>query len=222
MRAWIRSNRGFLIFILCLGFFRTAIADWNTIPSGSMRPTLLEGNVVLVNRLAYDFKLPLTNIALASLGEPRRGDIVTFESPKTGMRLIKRVVGVPGDTIELRGDVLFVNGVAARYSNPTVTGEPLDGFGSVPSIHAVERFAGIEHPVQILPGVRAMRDFGPFVVPKASYFMLGDNRDNSEDSRYIGPVPRRLLLGRASRLVLSVDVTGHWMPRIERIGKSLD
>src|SRR5512138_457339 len=90
MPKWFRNNRGFLLFLLLFGLFRTAVADWNPIPSGSMRPTLLEGDVVLVNRLAFDLKVPLTDIVVARLGEPKRGDIVTFSSPKDGVRLIKR------------------------------------------------------------------------------------------------------------------------------------
>src|SRR5436853_4396406 len=100
MASWIRNNRTFLICILLFGLFRTAVADWNPIPSGSMRPTLLEGDVVWVNRLAYDLKLPLTEVSIATLGEPRRGDIVTFSSPQDGTRLIKRLVALPGDTVE--------------------------------------------------------------------------------------------------------------------------
>jgi signal peptidase I len=96
MRNWLKDNRGFIAFLLCLGFFRLAIADWNPVPSGSMRPTLLEGDVVLVNRLAYDFKLPLSDTALLRLGEPQRGDVITFSSPKDGVRLIKRLVALPG------------------------------------------------------------------------------------------------------------------------------
>ncbi len=75
MKRWIVNNRGLLIFLLCFGIFRTSMADWNPIPSGSMRPTLLEGDVVLVNRLAYDLKLPLSDISLAALGNPQRGDV---------------------------------------------------------------------------------------------------------------------------------------------------
>src|SRR5262245_51974144 len=117
MKHWLKRNRGFLIFMFSLMFFRTAIADWNPVPSGSMRPTILEGDVVLVNRLAYDVKVPLTNISLAQVGDPQRGDIVTFESPKNGTRLIKRVIACPGDTVELRNDALYVNGQLARYTN---------------------------------------------------------------------------------------------------------
>ena len=87
MKDLIRANKGFIAFLLLFGVFRTAVADWNPIPSGSMRPSLLEGDVVLVNRLAYDLKLPLTNVVLARMGEPRRGDVVTFYSPVDGTRL---------------------------------------------------------------------------------------------------------------------------------------
>src|SRR3954453_16900443 len=110
MLKWIRTNRGFIVFILLFGLFRTAIADWNPIPSGSMRPTLLEGDVVLVNRVAYDLKVPLMDVSLRCRGEPARGDVVTFSSPSDGERLIKRIVGLPGDVIEMRDEVLFVNG----------------------------------------------------------------------------------------------------------------
>src|SRR5690242_11232794 len=115
MGQWLRNNRGFLAFLLLFGLFRTAVADWNPIPSGSMRPTVLEGDVVLVNRLAFDLKVPLTHIALARLGEPRRGDIVTFFSPTDGTRLIKRLVALPGDTVEMKNEVLLVNGRKASY-----------------------------------------------------------------------------------------------------------
>ena len=88
VRQLVRDNRGFLAFLLLFGLVRTAIADYNPIPSGSMHPTILEGDVVLVNRVAYDLKIPLTQIAISRLGEPQRGDIVTFASPKDGTRLV--------------------------------------------------------------------------------------------------------------------------------------
>src|SRR3954465_9909450 len=123
MLKWIRTNRGFIVFILLFGLFRTAVADWNPIPSGSMRPTLLEGDVVLVNRLAYDFKVPLTDVSLGELGDPKRGDVVTFTSPSDGTRLIKRLVAIPGDVVEMRDERLIINGVAAQ----SVGCRPLDG-----------------------------------------------------------------------------------------------
>ena len=222
MRGWLKRNRGLLAFLLCLGIFRTAVADWNPVPTGSMRPTILEGDVVLVDRLAYDLKLPLTDIILVPLGDPRRGDIVTFSSPVDGTRLIKRVVAIPGDTVALRGDTLFVNGAAARYDGPLAAPGPLAGDdGGRTAVRAVERIAGSTRTVQFLPQAPAMRDFGPVTIPADCYFMMGDNRDDSEDSRYIGVVPRRLLIGRAGRLLLSADIRDHWQPRFRRFGKAL-
>lgn len=221
MKTWLKENRGFIIFLLCFGFFRTAIADWNPIPSGSMRPTLLEGDVVLVNRLAYDFKLPLSDFVVARLGEPRRGDIVTFASPKDGMRLIKRIVAAPGDRIELRDDVLLINGEVAVYEDRSVVPESVGHGLRVEALRATERVADSRRTVQFLPGFGARRSFAPTTVPADSYFVMGDNRDNSADSRYFGFVPRRLLIGRAQRVLLSADITGDWSPRLERTGQAL-
>lgn len=221
MTRWLKDNRGFIVFLLCFGFFRTAIADWNPIPSSSMRPTLLEGDVVLVNRLAYDFKLPLSDIVLVELASPRRGDVVTFTSPADGTRLIKRLVAVPGDTVEMRNEVLFINGVAAVYDEPTLVDEPLDHGGTTAAIRSTERVAGSQRAVQFLPDMAARRSFGPIVVPPANYFFLGDNRDNSADSRYIGFVARHLLIGRAHRILVSADIKGRWLPRLERLGARL-
>jgi len=222
MKHWLSRNKGFIVFLLCFGVFRTAIADWNPIPSGSMRPTLLEGDVVFVNRLAYDLKVPLTDIVVMSLADPRRGDIVTFSSPRDGTRLIKRIVGLPGDRIEMHGDTLTVNGVAARYDDLWRAPDPVGPDRTLESVHATEHLAGSERSVQFLPAVRARRDMAPLVVPPGHYFMLGDNRDNSEDSRYIGVVPRALLIGRANHIVVSADILDHWHPRLGRVGKALD
>jgi signal peptidase I len=221
MKSWLKQNRGFLIFLVCLGFFRSAMADWNPIPSGSMHPTLLEGDVVLVNRLAYDLKIPLTDISLAELGTPKRGEVITFASPSDGTRLIKRLVAVPGDVVEMRDERLIINGVAADYTN-FLGGEEQMGFaGTTPNLRATERIAGSERAVQYLPAVSARRSFGPIVIPKDSFFFLGDNRDNSADSRYIGVVPRQRLIGRAHHVLVSADITGSWLPRFERFGERI-
>jgi signal peptidase I len=222
MRSWLRKNKGLLVFLLCFGVFRTAVADWNPIPSGSMRPTLLEGDVVFVNRLAYNVKVPLTDIVLAPLGDPKRGDIVTFSSPKDGTRLIKRIVALPGDTVEMRGDMLTINGIPAKYDDFSAAPEPVAPGRVVGSVHATEHVSGNAREIQFLPAVRARRDIAPLVVPPGNYFMLGDNRDNSEDSRYIGVVPRKLLIGKAHHILVSADILDRWHPRLERVGKTLD
>ncbi len=222
MKKLFRDNRGFIIFFLCLVFFRTSVADWNPIPTGSMRPNLLEGDVVLVNRLAFDFKLPLTDIAIARLADPRRGDIVTFTSPKDGMRLIKRIIALPGDQIEMRNEVLFINGKAAVYSDQEIRLEPLANGRSIDAVRVTEIVGGNERRVQWLAGVPARNTFSPIQVPSGNYLMLGDNRDNSADSRYFGLVPRHLLIGKAERILVSVDMLGNWHPRLARFGKQLE
>ena len=224
MKNWARNNKGFLAFLVLFGVFRTAVADWNPIPSASMHPNLLEGDVVLVNRLAFDLKVPLTNVVLAHLGEPQRGDIVTFRSPRDNTLLIKRVVALPGDVVEMRNERLYINGKGADYR---VVEHSLDSVGgtAMPALQLAETWGdkaarGPRH-IQIMPDVLAPRTFGPVTVAQGQYLMLGDNRDNSADSRVIGLVPRKLLVGRAERVLVSADYQGNWMPRTERFGMSL-
>jgi len=221
MKKFWAENRGFIVFLFLFGLFRTAIADWNPIPSGSMRPSLLEGDVVLVNRVAYDLKIPLTDIAVSRIGEPRRGDIVVFFSPKDGTRLIKRLVALPGDTVEMRKGVLIINGEAAEYSDGVQVQEPIDGQSVLPALRLREHLGERDNAVQWLPTVPSLRSMPAFRVPEGHYWMMGDNRDNSADSRYIGPVPRHLLVGRAHHLVLSVAFKENWLPRWERFGMPL-
>lgn len=186
-----------------------------------MRPNLLEGDVVFVNRLAYDLKLPLTDIIVAHLDDPRRGDIVTFSSPKDGMRLIKRIVALPGDTVEMRDEVLFVNGQPAQYSERELALEPNENGGDVRTLRLTETIGQNRRRVQLLAGVAARNTFDQVKVPDGNVLMLGDNRDNSADSRYFGFVPRPLLIGRAQRILASADIKGNWLPRPERFGRSL-
>lgn len=225
MRRWLKDNRAFLLFVLGLGLFRTAVADWNPIPSGSMRPTLQEGDVVLVDRLAYDLKLPLTDRVLWPLGEPQRGDVVTFHSPADGTRLIKRLVAVPGDVVALRDRQLWLNGQPAELLAGQAVMEPLAPGWLVPARRATEQGAAgapgrqVQH---LLMADGARPAFGPVTVPPGHYFMLGDHRDNSADSRVFGMVPRHLLIGRAHHLLVSVDLLQHWQPRWRRFGQAIE
>jgi signal peptidase I len=225
LSTWLKNNRGFLAFLLLFGLFRTAVADWNPIPSGSMHPNVLEGDVVFVNRMAYDLKLPLTDTILAHLGEPRRGDIVTFSSPADGTRLIKRLVALPGDRVEMVNKHLIINGQVAQYT--PLNSVPLAGRGD--DLHwQVERFMeavgqqGQAREIQFLDGRRSIDSFEPITIPAGHYLMLGDNRDNSADSRFIGLVPRHLLIGKAVRILVSADIQGNWMPRFARFGQALN
>lgn len=221
MKTWLKNNRGFIVFLLCLGLFRTAIADWNPIPFSSMRPNLLEGDVVLVNRLAYNVKLPLTDVIVARIADPQRGDIVTFSSPQNGIRLIKRIVALPGDHVQMRNQQLWINGVAAHYAAPQSVIENMENGACIPALRTTEILGASARRIQWLPGKAAHSSFAPLVVPPGQYLMLGDNRDNSADSRYFGLVPRHLLIGRAHHLLVSADITGDWHLRTERFGQRL-
>src|SRR5580692_5570318 len=110
-----RNNKSLLVFLLLMFAVRSAIADWNDVPTGSMNPTIVQGDRVFVNKLAYDLKVPFTTWHLAQWSNPKRGDIVVFFSPADGTRLVKRVIGLPGDKIELAGEHLLINGRPADY-----------------------------------------------------------------------------------------------------------
>ncbi len=225
-QKWIKflreEARPMLITVLVLFAFRSAVADWNDVPTGSMKPTIIEGDRVFVNKLAYDLKVPFTTWHLAAWDNPKRGEIVVFFSPYDGQRLVKRVVGVPGDRIELVNDQLFVNGQPAKYEplgSKTINEIPVTEQAS--HEFASETVQDCSHPVMSTPALRAPRTFGPITVPENQYFMMGDNRDNSFDSRFYGCVERNRIVGRASAVVISLDHTDHYLPRWHRFFTSL-
>ena len=222
-RWWKQEIRPLLILAVILFSIRSSLADWNDVPTGSMQPTILVGDRVFVNKLAYDLKVPFTTWHIAEWGDPQRGDIVVFFSPKDGTRMVKRVIGLPGDTIELRNEQLFINGQPVDYSTlePGVS-RPLPAAERARGIFATEQLPGRPHAVMALKGVQAMRTFGPVHVAADQYFMMGDNRDNSFDSRYFGTVDRSQIVGRTSRVVLSLDKGNYWLPRWGRTFSSLD
>ncbi len=214
---WRQQVRPFL-FVVMIGLsFKSAVADWNTVPTGSMKPTILEGDRIFVNKLAYGLKVPFTTFHVARWNRPERGEIVVFFSPKDGVRLVKRVVGLPGDVMELSNDRVTINGEMAQYSElNTGIASALPAAERPTHVFALEGLKGERHPMMVTPGVRAMRNFGPVTVPAGQYLVLGDNRDNSADSRYIGFVPQDSIVGRSSRVVMSLDYEDYWLPRGDR------
>lgn len=217
-REWILP---FGLFFMVMAPLKSAVVDWNWVPSGSMKPTILEGDLVWVNKLAYDLKVPFTTQHLAKWSDPRRGDVAVFFSPKDGTRLVKRVIGVPGDTVELRNDVLYLNGTPQRYTAlaPELF-KPEIREDKNPWL-AVEHLAGADHAILVLPGRPAVRSFGPVVVGPDQYFMMGDSRDNSFDSRFFGLVPRAAVVGRATTVLASFDLARYLRPRMSRFFQSL-
>jgi len=222
-RWWRKEIRPLLILCAILFSIRSSLADWNDVPTGSMKPTILEGDRVFVNKLAYDLKVPFTTWHLAQWDNPQRGDIVVFYSPKDGIRLVKRVIGLPGDTVELRNDQLIINGQPLDYTAADAKiPERLSGPEHDHGIFATEKLPDHAHAVMALNGTPAMRTFAPVTVAAGHYFMMGDNRDNSFDSRYFGTVARDQIVGRTSSVVVSLDKENYWLPRWSRIFTALD
>lgn len=221
-RWWATEIKPILILALVVFSIRSSLADWNDVPSGSMKPTILEGDRVYVNKLAYDLKVPFTTWHLLEWGNPQRGDIVVFYSPHDGKRLVKRVIGLPGDRIELRKNNLILNGLPVEYER--LENESLSDLTAIERashVFATEKLPGHTHTVAAWPSVPARRDFGPFTVPPGKYFMMGDNRDDSFDSRYYGPVDRNRIVGQAKMAVLSFDRNHYWLPRWHRFFTAL-
>src|SRR5437016_3435364 len=217
LHYWRREIRPLLLMALVVCSIRSSLADWNDVPTGSMKPTILEGDRVYVNKVAYDLKVPFTTWHLAEWANPECGDIVVFFSPYDGKRLVKRVIGLPGDLIELRNDALILNGKPAEYhSMPEERLLDVAPGDRANHLFAIEHLSGRPHPVAAFPGVPAKRDFGPVRVPDGQYFMMGDNRDDSFDSRYYGPVERGRIWGKATAVVLSFDHQHYWVPRWHR------
>ncbi len=213
-REWVRPLALTAAIVLPL---KSSLANWSYVPTGSMTPSIVPLEFVWVNALAYDLKVPFTRVHLAEWGAPQRGDIVAFISPADGLRLVKRVVGLPGDTVEMRDERLWINGSPLSYlPAPPDTTARLESYDRQHPRFAREVLGDRTHLVMLLPQRTALRSFGPWVVPAGQYFMMGDNRDDSHDSRYIGCVARERILGRSSRVVLSFDQE-HWLlPRFGR------
>ncbi|HTJ92231.1 MAG TPA: signal peptidase I [Pararobbsia sp.] len=218
-RLW-REYRGLVAFMALMCVFRSAIADWNVVPSESMLPTIRPGDYIIVNKMAYALRVPFTHVSVARLHEPQRGDIVTIDSSAARELLVKRIVGVPGDSVALRDNVLYINGQRADYQ--TLGVDLLPGDAGARADYLVEQVGGISHRVRLsLAAPSPRRSFGPVVVPAGEYLMLGDNRDNSADSRYYGFFPRSEIMGRVRRVAFSLDPNRFDLPRVGRFYKSL-
>jgi signal peptidase I len=220
-RWWTEWLRSVLLIVLIITSFRSAVADWNDVPTGSMKPTIFEGDRIVVNKLAYDLKIPFTTRRIVTWAEPARGDIVVLYSPVDGKRLVKRVVGIPGDTVSMIEDRLIVNDETVSYAPPQpdlVSGPTPGGEGK---LIASENLGDRPHAVMIPHGTHCRPTFAPVKVPQAAYFLMGDNRDESFDSRYFGPVLRNRIVGRATVVAASVDPERHYRPRWDRFFREL-
>ena len=208
MASLIRRNRGLLAFLLFMAMFRTGFADWSYVPSGSMEPTLYAGDYVWIDKTAFGPTVPFLNTRLAKWGKPQRGDVVTFVPPHRDELFVKRIVAIPGDRVSIRGRDIHVNGERLpldfdRHAIPTV-GETRSG----DQTHLVQLSGTGSLP--IIPG--------EFVVPEARYFVLGDHRDNSADSRFWGYVEEDRIMGRVTHVAWSF---ARQRPGVERIAQRI-
>jgi len=207
----IKENRGFIIFLLLMSVFRSAVADYNSVPTGSMLPTIVPGDQITIDKLAYDIKVPFINHSLVRLDEPKRGDIVVFESESAGMRMVKRVIGLPGDRIAMVNNTVIING------------EPLSYQLSNQQSNTMQELLP-QRTHAILFEQQQSSDYDSFpevVVPQDQYLVLGDNRQNSADSRRHGFIPRAEIIGRANKVLLSFDYDANYLPRTDRVYKPL-
>lgn len=203
----VEYSRSLFPVLLIVLVFRSFLFEPFKIPSGSMIPTLLVGDFIVVNKFSYGIRLPVLNKKVISVGEPQRGDVVVFRFPKdTGVNFIKRAVGLPGDTISYREKQLFVNGERVENAS-TGRFESSDVKCTTPAVDASlhdEQLGDVSH--NILLHDRSRSRNGQWVVPEGHYFMMGDNRDRSNDSREWGFVPEENLLGRAVGIWLNFDL----------------
>ena len=200
----IEYAKSFFPVLLIVLVLRSFLVEPFQIPTGSMIPTLEVGDFILVNKFAYGVRLPIIGTKLADVADPQRGEVMVFIPPHENKYYIKRVIGLPGDTVRYEDKNLYINGdmmpkaFVEDILVDTSIGD-LDG-----TLHT-ETINGIEHPVQHINAAGNGRSRTTWVVPNGHYFMMGDNRDNSSDSREWGPVPEQDIVGRAIAVWLHKD-----------------
>ncbi|KAF3997964.1 signal peptidase I [Glaciimonas immobilis] len=228
--TWVEYSGSFFPVIAMVFFLRSFLYEPFKIPSSSMVPTLLVGDLILVNKFTYGIRLPILNKKIIDINSPQRGDVMVFKYPKDlSLDYIKRVVGVPGDKIVYRNKRLSINGTALTY---TALPDYLNDDSLNYSKQFKENLSSVDHKIAVVEqappiNLSGVQDF-PFkdncsfnpggfacTVPDGQYFMMGDNRDNSEDSRYWGFVPDQNIVGKAFLVWMNLG-------NLKRIGTFFD
>ena len=209
--SWIKETKSFLPIVLVVLILRSFVVEPFQIPSASMEPTLDVGDFILVNKFSYGLRLPVIRSKFIEIGDPERGDVMVFFPPNDDRYFIKRVIGLPGDVIEFENKVLRINGKVQKQM--AVADAPMD---FQQRDRFIEQLSGQEHAIFNQPR-RPAQDFR-YTVPEGHYFMMGDNRDNSSDSRFWGPVPADRIVGKAFAIWM------HWkdwtsLPSFSRVGR---
>lgn len=213
----VEYSRSFFPVLLLVLVVRSFLYEPFRIPSSSMVPTLLIGDFIFVNKYTYGLRLPVVHSKILEIGEPERGDVIVFRLPSDpNVNYIKRLVGLPGDTVVVKDRRLFINDQLVDLRRDGLFARP----GQQPALLASEKLDGKQHQILLEPG-RPGKE-GEFRVPEDHYFMLGDNRDNSQDSRFpqVGFVPADNIVGKAVRIWMSWDFPG--VPVWSRIGDKVN
>lgn len=202
-------SRSFFPVLVVVLVLRSFLVEPFQIPSGSMLPTLQVGDFILVNKFAYGLRLPVLGTKIVDIGEPQRGDVMVFKYPKDGeTNYIKRVIGLPGDHIRYLDKTLYING--KKIDTDFIADLP-------PRELRLEHLGDVDHEIYRIMGYPNNASEGDWIIPKGEYFMMGDNRDNSNDSRFWGTVPEKLIVGKAFAIWM------HWksvasLPSFDRLG----
>ncbi len=210
--------RSFFPVLLIVFLLRSFLYEPFRIPSGSLEPTLLMGDFILVNKFDYGVRLPVIHEKLFGNGAPKRGDIMVFRwPPNPSVDFIKRVIGLPGDHISYVNKELSVNGqkIPQEFLQNSMA---MDENGSEwQALEKQENLLGVKHHIYV-DSAKASRDFQDIIVPEKMYFVMGDNRDDSADSRYWGFVPEKNIVGKAVLIWMSWDGQKKGV-RFNRMGK---
>ena len=216
----IEYSRSLFPVLLIVLMFRSFLFEPFKIPSGSMIPTLLVGDFIVVNKYAYGLRMPVLHTKFLSLGEPERGDVVVFRYPvDPSVNFIKRLIGLPGDTISYRNKELYINGerVPEKLQGRFTSDEVKCSTPRSDALQFTETTGDVEHPILLHENSGGRN--GQWQVPEGHYFVMGDNRDRSKDSRFIGSIPETHLVGEAVRIWMHMD--GLEWPDWGRIGTKI-
>jgi signal peptidase I len=216
----VELSRSFFPALLLVWIIRSFIIQPYRVPTGSLEPTVLPGDFIAVKQFSYGLHLPVVNFKVMHVGEPKRGDIALFYWPiDTSKLFVKRVIGLPGDHVVYKDKTLTINGqeMTQKSLGKAFEIEP-DGLSEVD--RKLENLTGITHEIFVKPEMMNLDNEVDVTVPDGHYFMMGDNRDDSDDSRRWGFVPERYLIGKAFGIWMSWDSLDHRI-RWERIGKAL-
>lgn len=222
----VEYARSFFPIILIVLLLRSFLFEPFRIPSGSMMPTLLAGDFILVNKYTYGIRLPVINKKIIDINNPQRGDVVVFRYPADPTTdYIKRLIGVPGDRIEYINKMLYINGEKMSYKPAGVYVGSGSGIGYTGTRVRIEDLGTVKHKILVKPdqleyAYPCMKEGNLFIVPKGHYFVMGDNRDYSNDSRFWCSVPDENLVGKAFMIWMHWDTNGDGLDT-SRIGNRI-